>query len=190
MRGLGVIVVVLLMQGIGSVLRSKADKSITLMPDKPFFSLIWLHGLGDSSQGFLPFFQMKQSPLSQGARIRLLNAPLRKVTINYGSISTSWYDILDLSPLANATDRFNLLEVRESLAIIDKEVSSEIAFWRNQGVSGSDEELSKRIFIGGFSQGCAMSMCYGLTSARLLGGVIGYSGHLFEGMEFPNLSRH
>jgi hypothetical protein len=67
---------------------------------------------------------MQQSPLSHGARIRLLNAPLRKVTINYGATSTSWYDILNLSPKANATDRFNLEQVRESLGIIEKEVIS------------------------------------------------------------------
>lgn len=77
------------MQEIAGVLRNKTDKSITLMPEKPFFSLIWLHGLGDSSEGFLSFFQMQQSPVSHGARIRLLNAPLRKVTINYGVKSTA-----------------------------------------------------------------------------------------------------
>lgn len=124
MGAVWVIVLLLLMQEIAGVLRNKTDKSITLMPEKPFFSLIWLHGLGDSSQGFLPFFQMQQSPLSHGARIRLLNAPLRKVTINYGATSTSWYDILNLSTHANATDRFNLEQVRESLGIIEKEIQS------------------------------------------------------------------
>jgi phospholipase/carboxylesterase len=124
-----------------------------------------------------------------GGRVRLLNAPLRKVTINYGSTSTSWYDIFDLSPLANATNRFDLGQVRESLAIIDQEVTSEIELWRQRGVTGTDQEISKRIFIGGFSQGCAMSLCYGLTAARLLGGVIGYSGHLFEGLEFKNIGK-
>lgn len=124
MMAVWVIVVLLLMQEIAGVLRNQTDKSITLMPEKPFFSLIWLHGLGDSSQGFLSFFQMQQSPLSHGARIRLLNAPLRKVTINYGATSTSWYDILNLSPHANATDRFNPEQVRESLAIIENEVIS------------------------------------------------------------------
>lgn len=177
------------MQDIASVTRNKADKSITLMPERPYFSLIWLHGLGDSSEGFLPFFQAEESPLSRGARIRLLNAPLRKVTINYGSTCTSWYDILDLSPHANASNRFDLAEVRDSLAIIDREVASEIAFWRERGVGGSDDEISRRVFIGGFSQGCAMSLGYGLTSARLLGGVVGFSGHLFEGLEFRNVGK-
>lgn len=58
-----------------------------------------------------------------GGRIRLLNAPLRKVSINYGATSTSWYDIFDLSPQGNNSNRFDLQQVRESLAIIDREVS-------------------------------------------------------------------
>lgn len=34
------------------ILPNKIDKSITLLPEKATFSLIWLHGLGDSSAGF------------------------------------------------------------------------------------------------------------------------------------------
>lgn len=38
------------------ILRNKKDFSIDLVPDNAFYSLIWLHGLGDSSEGFLDFF--------------------------------------------------------------------------------------------------------------------------------------
>lgn len=31
------------------ILRNSKDFSIDLIPEKPFYSLIWLHGLGDSS---------------------------------------------------------------------------------------------------------------------------------------------
>jgi hypothetical protein len=49
------------------------DHSITISPVGPKFSLIWLHGLGDSSEGFLDYFQHKSSPVQQlGARVRLL----------------------------------------------------------------------------------------------------------------------
>lgn len=64
------------------MISNKADKSIILTKEKPYFSLIWLHGLGDSSAGFLDFFQLDGSPLFQGARIKLLHAPFRPVTIN------------------------------------------------------------------------------------------------------------
>ena len=89
------------MQGLVNASRNQSDKSVLLCPDKPFFSLIWLHGLGDKPSGFQSFFQHYQgSPVFAGARIKLLHAPLRPVTINGGSICTSWYDIRDLSGTA------------------------------------------------------------------------------------------
>jgi phospholipase/carboxylesterase len=127
------------MQGTSSVKRNKTDKSILLMPSKPFFSLIWLHGLGDSSEGFLGFFQAKQSPVSHGGRIKLLNAPIRKVTINGGMQSTSWYDIYNLAPNGKNEERFNLEEVKDSLRIIESHVVGEIAYWRENGITGTDE---------------------------------------------------
>jgi phospholipase/carboxylesterase len=72
---------------------NKLDKSILLTLDKPWFSLIWLHGLGDTSVGFLDFFQDKTSPVYRGARVKLLHAPIRPVTINGGATCPSWYDI-------------------------------------------------------------------------------------------------
>jgi phospholipase/carboxylesterase len=47
--GLYIALLLSLMQDVASVTRNKKDKSITIMPEKPYFSLIWLHGLGDSS---------------------------------------------------------------------------------------------------------------------------------------------
>ena len=37
---------------------NEADKTIIFNPEKPLFSLIWLHGLGDSSAGFLDYFRI------------------------------------------------------------------------------------------------------------------------------------
>jgi hypothetical protein len=34
-----------------------------------------------------------KSPVYDGARVRLLQAPLRPVTINHGAPCNSWYDI-------------------------------------------------------------------------------------------------
>lgn len=82
---------------------NEADKTIILNPEKPLFSLIWLHGLGDSSAGFLDYFQLPQSPLHIGARVKLLHAPIRPVTINGGMKCPSWYDIKSLS--ANSSDK-------------------------------------------------------------------------------------
>lgn len=80
------------------VTKNEVDKSNLLTTDsKPLFSLIWLHGLGDTSDGFLDFFSLQESPIKFGARIKLLQAPLRPVTINGGASFPSWYDIKSMN---------------------------------------------------------------------------------------------
>ena len=75
---------------------NEVDKSITFIPENPKFSLIWLHGLGDSPVGFADFFALSQSPVSIGAKVKLLHAPINPVTINGGAKMPSWYDIKSL----------------------------------------------------------------------------------------------
>jgi phospholipase/carboxylesterase len=81
------------MNKVPQIVRHSLDKSITLMLEDASFSLIWLHGLGDSSEGFYEYFMHPKSPVYNGARIRLLQAPLRPVSINNGIPFNSWYDI-------------------------------------------------------------------------------------------------
>ena len=100
------------MQKALQVIPNKMDKSILLTLDKPYFSLIWLHGLGDSSAGFLDFFQMPTSPVFKGARVKLLHAPIRPVTINSGMTMPSWYDIRELSKDIPEPARYSLDEVK------------------------------------------------------------------------------
>jgi predicted esterase len=85
------------MQKSIKVISNKVDKSILLTLEKPYFSLIWLHGLGDTSAGFLDLFQLDSSPVFRGGRVKLLHAPIRPVTINDGVPCPSWYDIKSLS---------------------------------------------------------------------------------------------
>ena len=54
-------------------------------------SLIFLHGLGDSAQGFVDVFtQLKIAPLS--CKVILPTAPVQPVTVNMGMKMPSWYD--------------------------------------------------------------------------------------------------
>ena len=78
------------------IIRNKADHSILIAPENPKNSLIWLHGLGDSSEGFFDYFLEDNSPVYQGTRVLLLQAPDRPVTINGGMACNSWYDIKGL----------------------------------------------------------------------------------------------
>ena len=80
------------MKGAVTILKQE-DKSILLKPSIAKYSLIWLHGLGDTSRGFLDYFDIPDSPAYNGARVKLLHAPVRPVTINGGDYMPSWYDI-------------------------------------------------------------------------------------------------
>ena len=111
------------------------------------------------------------------------------MTCNGGDKYNSWYDIKHFKG-GKEEEQFSIPEVKESMAIIDQKVQEEVTFWKESGLKDSDEEIYKRIFIGGFSQGCAMSLCYGLNSNKLLGGVVGFSGHMFESFEMKNKSNN
>ena len=89
------------------------------------YSLIWLHGLGDSAHGFADVFaEPKIQMAPPHTKVVLLTAPVRPVTMNMGMSMTSWYDILDLvgnsSKFKNAYERFSQKEMDESYEMISK----------------------------------------------------------------------
>lgn len=59
--------------------------------------LVWMHGLGDSAEGFVDFFNGATSPTPSTMKIILLTAPEEPVTINGGMIMNSWYDIMNFN---------------------------------------------------------------------------------------------
>ncbi|OMJ86278.1 hypothetical protein SteCoe_12266 [Stentor coeruleus] len=133
----------------------RRGKDIILNPKVHKRTLIWLHGLGDSAEGFLPLFQM--NPLLEDCKIVLLTAPSRPVTLNYGMKMNSWYDIISIDK------REMNPEVIESA----DRVSSEIQDQRKS---------TKEIYLGGFSQGGALSLYTGLVHIDIpLHAIIGVS---------------
>ena len=92
-----------------SIFRNVMDSSITLTHGSHKKTLIWLHGLGDTSEGFVSFFTHSHSPLYHNTKIKLIQAPLRRVTINNGEVCNSWYDIKSLERFTKKNeDVFNL----------------------------------------------------------------------------------
>ena len=75
-----------------TIVRNSIDKSITLSTPTSKFSLIWLHGLGDSAEGFYDYFLHPLSPLHHDYRIKLIQAPERDMTLHQVRMN-SWYDI-------------------------------------------------------------------------------------------------
>jgi phospholipase/carboxylesterase len=126
-------------------------------------SVIWLHGLGDTGDGW----SMVDSELGVqdelGARFIFPHAPRRSVTINAGMVMPAWYDIrrLDARYFEDEDDE----GIHESDSRMRAFVENEI----ERGVPVG------KIVVAGFSQGGAIALQTGLRYPERLAGVLALS---------------
>jgi phospholipase/carboxylesterase len=132
--------------------------------DSPTASVIIMHGLGSNATDFIPVARQWNLRAVGDVRFVFPDAPVRAVTLNGGMRMQAWYDILG-PDLARREDDKGL---RESLVDVQTLIAREIA----QGIPAS------RIVLGGFSQGCAMTLLAGLRAPQRLAGLLGMSGYL------------
>jgi phospholipase/carboxylesterase len=133
-------------------------------PAEPRASIVVLHGLGADGTDFLPLADEIDLAAVGPVRWVFPRAPVRPVTINNGLRMRAWYDILG-ADLVRREDEGGL---RESAAAVQRLVAREVA----RGVP------ARRIVLGGFSQGCAITLLAGLRHAERLAGLVGMSGYL------------
>ena len=127
-------------------------------------SVIILHGLGADGTDFLPMCDQLDLTAIGPVRYLLPRAPVRPVTINGGHRMRAWYDVLG-AQLDKREDETGLrATMRQVQQLIDREVA--------RGVP------ARRIVLGGFSQGCAMTLLAGLRYPQRLAGLLGMSGYL------------
>ncbi|CAM4282315.1 alpha/beta hydrolase [Pseudoalteromonas byunsanensis] len=127
-------------------------------------SIIWLHGLGDSGEGFLPIAPELELPNELGVRFIFPHAPQQAVTINGGMVMRAWYDIKSLE-LDNRADETG---VRESAAAVEALIQSEL----DKGIP------PERIILAGFSQGGVIALHLAPRLAYKLGGVMALSTYM------------
>jgi phospholipase/carboxylesterase len=127
-------------------------------------TIIILHGLGADGTDFLSFAdELKLAPVGP-VRFVFPRAPVRPVTINGGHQMRAWYDILG-ADLVRREDEGGLREsIHQVHALIDREVA--------RGVPAN------RIVLGGFSQGCAITLGAGLRYHQRLAGLAALSGYM------------
>lgn len=130
-------------------------------------ALIFLHGLGDTGEGWSWFPQLiKQSrvvSLPDLINYVFPNAPTIPITINNGFACPGWFDIHDLE---NFDTRADVKGFMDSTELVKSLIAEQVAL----GVP------SERIIIGGFSQGAALALAtVGLLDQKI-GGCIGLSG--------------
>ena len=127
-------------------------------------SVIILHGLGADGTDFLPMCDQLDLTAVGPVRYLLPRAPVRPVTINGGHRMRAWYDVLG-AQLDKREDETGLrATMRQVQLLIEREVA--------RGVP------ARRIVLGGFSQGCAMTLLAGLRYPQRLAGLLGMSGYL------------
>jgi phospholipase/carboxylesterase len=130
-------------------------------------SVIVLHGLGADGTDFLPFADEIKLGAVGPVRWIFPRAPERAVTVNNGYRMRAWYDIYEFGAQAKAA-REDDAGLRESFAAVHALIDREIA----RGVP------AHRIVLGGFSQGCAITLGAGLRYGQRLAGLVGLSGYL------------
>ncbi|GAA6043932.1 hypothetical protein JCM8097_000907 [Rhodosporidiobolus ruineniae] len=132
-------------------------------------TIIFSHGLGDTSAGWVPLAQALRHKHDYVKWV-LPTAPVQPVTCNGGYKMTSWFDIQELpapgdpSPIV-AEDEKGMLA---SVGTINKLISDEV----DAGIP------SERVIVGGFSQGAVIAYLTGIISERKLGGIVALSGFL------------
>ncbi len=132
--------------------------------DAPKSAIIILHGLGAGATDFVPVTRQWDLHAIGNVRYVFPDAPVRPVTINGGMSMPAWYDILGVDLVRREDEK----SLRESAASLQELIAREIA----KGIPAS------RIVLGGFSQGCAMTLLAGLRAPQRLAGLLGMSGYL------------
>jgi phospholipase/carboxylesterase len=127
-------------------------------------TIIILHGLGADGTDFLSFADELKLDTVGPVRYVFPRAPVRPVTINGGHQMRAWYDILG-TELERREDEAGL---REAFSMVHALLDHEVA----RGVPAN------RIVLGGFSQGCAITLGAGLRYHHQLAGLAALSGYL------------
>jgi len=114
----------------------------------PDATVIWLHGLGDTGDGWSQVVHGLALPRTMRVRFVFPHAPSMPVAINNGHVMPALYDIRE----ANLSERADVPGVQRSQAQLT-------ALMARENARGVDDS---RIVLAGFSQGGAVALYTGL----------------------------
>ncbi|XP_050301660.1 acyl-protein thioesterase 1 [Anthonomus grandis grandis] len=131
-------------------------------------TLIFLHGLGDTGQGWAQAMNAIRSPFM---KVICPTARTIPVTLNAGFRMPSWFDLKTLDESGPEDEEGIKSAATEVHSLIEKEIQGGIP--------------AERIVIGGFSQGGALALYTALTYPKKLAGVVALSCWLPLRKSFP-----
>ena len=117
--------------------------------------LIWFHGYGANNWGFEPFIKLLNLNLDGRLHVIMPNAPM-------DNGKRSWYP---LPSTLNGSVVEDDEGIENSKKIIAEALHDHI-------------DIDKRLFLGGFSQGAALSLSMGLNNDMESDGIIAISGYV------------
>lgn len=132
-------------------------------------ALIFLHGLGDSGNGWSFLGQQLQSmdPKAFQSTIFLFpTAPIVNITANGGYPMNAWFDIMEWDPQMKQFDNEGYLKTLNGV------VKQYIKQVMDEGIP------PENIILGGFSQGAAITLGSAINLEWKLGGFISLSGFI------------
>jgi len=135
-------------------------------------TLIFLHGLGDTGQGWASAMASLRPP---HVKVICPTAPTMPVTLNAGFRMPSWFDLKTLDA-SGPEDEEGIKQASKQIHLmIDNEIKGGIP--------------ADRIIVGGFSQGGALALFSALIFPQQLAGVISLSGWLPLNKSFPGVMK-
>jgi phospholipase/carboxylesterase len=136
---------------------------IILPQDNTRAILIWCHGLGASPSDFADLAHCLPKSHTAGLSIILPAAALRPISCNFNMIMPGWYDIPNLTTLLPEDETGIIQSCQQINQLIQQQ---------------KQQHPSVPIYLGGFSQGGALSLYYGTRHPSDIQGIICASGYL------------
>ena len=131
---------------------------------QPTAAVIWMHGLGASSDDFAGLVPELDLQGCQAIRFIFPQAPSIPISVNGGYVMPGWYDLYGMD-LVSRQDATGIQKSEAAIrALIEHEVARGIPY--------------ERIVLAGFSQGCAMALHTALRLPHAIAGVMALSGYL------------
>lgn len=133
-------------------------------PVKATSSVIIMHGLGDSADGWKFLSDMLHGyEQFQSVNFIFPNAPVKPLTVAGGQPISQWFDIYEMgNPNARQDEEGYWTSVSRITNLIEDEV--------NNGIDASN------IIVGGFSQGASISLGVNASYNKKLAGILCLSG--------------
>jgi len=172
------------MQGSLPPLKLGPSASFVLPKGAPRCGLVWMHGLGDTEEGWADILEedFQVSRQAGPCKFILPRAPVQHVTCNEER-TTSWFDMATLPLDASDDPPRHGCSMEQALASCGR-VHGAIEKLKEEGIP------AERIAVGGFSQGGAMALLSALTYPQRLAGVVVFSGIVFFPQELPELAKN